>query len=117
MKHFSTQTLVRNILPVLLIVTSIISCDQTAQQTQKAEDQNNKTGIPATVSKEMPIWPKAVPDSELIKGTETYNDGMLSDVSHPTITIFSPKEKNTGAAVIVFPGGGYAKLAIDLEGS
>jgi acetyl esterase/lipase len=35
----------------------------------------------------------------------------------PTLTIFSPKGKNTGAAVVVFPGGGYNILAMDLEGT
>jgi len=33
------------------------------------------------------------------------------------MTVYSPKGKNTGAAVIVFPGGGYQILAIDLEGT
>jgi acetyl esterase/lipase len=41
----------------------------------------------------------------------------LSNVSTPTLTLYSPKEKNTGAAVMVFPGGGYQVLAIDLEGT
>jgi acetyl esterase/lipase len=33
------------------------------------------------------------------------------------MTIYSPNEKNTGAAILVFPGGGYNILAIDLEGT
>jgi len=33
------------------------------------------------------------------------------------MTVYSPKGKNTGAAVVVFPGGGYQILAIDLEGT
>jgi acetyl esterase/lipase len=33
------------------------------------------------------------------------------------MTVYSPKGKNTGAAVVVFPGGGYRILAIDLEGT
>ena len=33
------------------------------------------------------------------------------------MTVYSPKGKNTGAAVVVFPGGGYYVLAIDLEGT
>jgi acetyl esterase/lipase len=33
------------------------------------------------------------------------------------MTVFSPKGRNTGAAVVVFPGGGYKILAIDLEGT
>jgi acetyl esterase/lipase len=41
----------------------------------------------------------------------------LTNVSTPTITLFKPTGKSTGAAVIVFPGGGYRILAIDLEGT
>jgi hypothetical protein len=33
------------------------------------------------------------------------------------MTVYAAKEKNTGAAVVVFPGGGYQILAIDLEGT
>jgi acetyl esterase/lipase len=33
------------------------------------------------------------------------------------MTVYSPKGNNTGAAVVVFPGGGYRILAIDLEGT
>jgi acetyl esterase/lipase len=41
----------------------------------------------------------------------------LANVSKPTITVYSPdKEKNTGAAVLICPGGGYSILAMDLEG-
>jgi acetyl esterase/lipase len=42
---------------------------------------------------------------------------LVSNVSEPTITLYSPKGRNTGAAVLVFPGGGYWVLAIDLEGT
>jgi acetyl esterase/lipase len=38
-------------------------------------------------------------------------------VSVPTMTVYSPQGVNTGAAVVVFPGGGYEILAMDLEGS
>ncbi|HEY2118229.1 MAG TPA: alpha/beta hydrolase [Candidatus Acidoferrum sp.] len=41
----------------------------------------------------------------------------LGNVSFPTITLYSPKGKNTGATIVVFPGGGYRILAIDLEGT
>jgi acetyl esterase/lipase len=39
------------------------------------------------------------------------------NVSRPTMTVYSPSGKNSGAAVVVFPGGGYQGLAIDLEGT
>ena len=77
----------------------------------------------------MPIWPAAVPDQQPVHGPETLTttgqDDLvagkpwlyLSDVTRPTITVYSPTGKNTGAAVVVFPGGGYTILAIDLEGT
>lgn len=42
----------------------------------------------------------------------------LGNVSKPILTVYSPPaEKNTGAAVLVAPGGGYHILAYDLEGT
>jgi acetyl esterase/lipase len=41
----------------------------------------------------------------------------LGNVSSPTLTLYPARDKNTGAAVVVFPGGGYRILAIDLEGT
>lgn len=41
----------------------------------------------------------------------------ITDVSEPTITVYSPSEElATGSAIIVCPGGGYNILAYDLEG-
>jgi len=75
---------------------------------------------------QLPIWPGAVPDAQPVPGPE-YVTNVLSpggapwkaacNVSLPTMTVYSPKGKNTGAAVVVFPGGGYNCLAIDLEGT
>jgi hypothetical protein len=41
----------------------------------------------------------------------------LNNVSQSTMTVYAPKGQNTGVAVVVFPGGGYEILAIDLEGT
>ena len=41
----------------------------------------------------------------------------VDKVSQPTMTVYSPVRNNTSAAVVVFPGGGYNVLAIDLEGT
>jgi len=41
----------------------------------------------------------------------------LGNVSTPTLTLYKPSDRNSGAAVVVFPGGGYQILAIDLEGT
>jgi acetyl esterase/lipase len=41
----------------------------------------------------------------------------ISQVTHPTLSVFRPaKEKDNGAAVVIAPGGGYAQLAWDHEG-
>jgi len=77
---------------------------------------------------QMPIWPGSVPNARPYTGPETLkleNKDLVggkpwvyvNNVSNPTMTVYSPMEKNTGTAVIVFPGGGYQILAIDLEGT
>ncbi|MHB1674431.1 MAG: alpha/beta hydrolase [Acidobacteriaceae bacterium] len=75
------------------------------------------------------LWPNgapgAVPNPTPETNTTTAKDPLiagkpvirLGDVSDPTLTLYTPKGKNTGAAVVVFPGGGYRILAIDLEGT
>jgi acetyl esterase/lipase len=41
----------------------------------------------------------------------------ISNISEPTITVYqAPTEIATGAAVVIFPGGGYRRVAIDHEG-
>lgn len=77
---------------------------------------------------QVPIWPGAVPDSQPVEGPEvatTVTKSLVAgrpwvavgSVSQPTLTVYSPEGHDTGAAVVVFPGGGYQILAIDLEGS
>jgi acetyl esterase/lipase len=79
------------------------------------------------------IWPGTAPDARAVAGPE--ESGTVVDsagnqklvggrpwvyvgkVSRPTMTVYSPERGNTGAAVVVFPGGGYNVLAIDLEGT
>jgi acetyl esterase/lipase len=40
-----------------------------------------------------------------------------SYVTRPTMTIYRPKERNTGATILVVPGGGFHAVATDLEGT
>jgi len=87
------------------------------------------TWQPSPGHTQVPIWPGAVPDQQPVAGPEVAKTtgkeflvaGMpavgVSHVSQPTMTVYSPTGKNTGAAVVVFPGGGYEDLAIDLEGT
>jgi acetyl esterase/lipase len=67
------------------------------------------------------VWPgkapgetKPIPEEkkEASKGVT-----RISNVNKPTLSVFRPaKDKDTGAAVIICPGGGYNILAWDLEG-
>ena len=77
---------------------------------------------------QMPLWPGAIPDAPSNpkpEGSDTVTDSpvagkpwvKVTDVSQPTLTVYPPKGENTGAAVVIFPGGGYQILAIDLEGT
>ncbi len=77
---------------------------------------------------QIPIWLGVIPDAHPVAGPETINTDTkdlvagrpwvyLNNVSRPTMTVYSPQGKNTGIAVVVFPGGGYQILAIDLEGT
>ena len=84
---------------------------------------------PGHTHTQVPIWPGAVPDAQPAAGPEvsttTGKESLVAgrpwvaigNVSRPTMTVYSPTGKNTGAAVVVFPGGGYTILAIDLEGT
>jgi acetyl esterase/lipase len=83
---------------------------------------------PSAGHTQVAIWPGAAPDPQKNVGAETMDNSgtetvagkpyvYLGHVSVPTMTVYKPKGKNTGAAVVVFPGGGFQILAIDLEGT
>jgi acetyl esterase/lipase len=78
----------------------------------------------------LPLWPNGAPEATTITGPE--RDGTkptdeitagkpvlrLTDVSKPILTVYKPDSAaDTGAAVVVFPGGGYRFLAYNLEGT
>src|ERR1044072_3228047 len=75
------------------------------------------------------IWPKGAPGETAVTEEKDTTDAKgkliagrrvarITGVSNPTITVYpAARDKNTGAAVLVFPGGGYNILAYDLEGT
>jgi len=77
----------------------------------------------------LPVWPGAAPGEPANMppeaDTTTPKDHLvagravirLGNVSSPTLTLYKPAGKSTGAAVLVFPGGGYRIDSIDLEGT
>ena len=78
----------------------------------------------------IPLWSGQAPGETASLGEEKDitkpSDGKVADksvirlgnVSTPTFTVYRPPaDKDTGAAVVVFPGGAYFILAMDLEGT
>jgi acetyl esterase/lipase len=82
----------------------------------------------AQAQQTIPIWPNGAPDHQidgppkditlptdrLVKGKPLAH---LTNIGNPTLALYKPAKNNTGAAVVVFPGGGYRILAYDLEGT
>jgi acetyl esterase/lipase len=78
------------------------------------------------------LWPGKAPDETGDIGAEkvvmspkldrkqvevTESTRMITNVTKPTITIYRPaKDKDTGVAVVICPGGGYWNLYWELEG-
>ncbi len=89
---------------------------------------------PASGQTQIPLWPGTPPGSRPGIGAEAVHDAVdagtgvrklvgampysyIENVSLPTITLYSATTGNTGAAVIVYPGGGFNVLAMDVEGT
>jgi acetyl esterase/lipase len=83
-------------------------------------------GMEAEAPFTLPVWPGKVPGDYGTIGAErvrapadapTKDAKWITNVTRPTITVFRPaNEKNSGAAMVICPGGGYWNLAWDLEG-
>jgi len=91
---------------------------------------NAQTSVwqPSPGHTQVEIWPDTPPDIQPVPAAEyveTTKDKLVdgkpyvwvSNITKPTMTVYSPEGKNTGVAVVVFPGGGFEGLAIDLEGT
>jgi acetyl esterase/lipase len=66
----------------------------------------------------VPLWPQGAPGSETRKGEPEKVAGTnVSNIHHPSLIVYLPaREKATGAAVVVAPGGGHQRHAIQHEG-
>jgi acetyl esterase/lipase len=77
----------------------------------------------------LPLWPGGNPEpyiggseTDITKPSDRLVAGKalmhLTNIGKPTLAFYpAPAAKNTGATVVVFPGGGYRILAYDLEGT
>lgn len=136
----------RFILPSLLMICMAESACTRQDQADKsgsAADQVISTPAPVEVPKveragvwqpgpdgtQIPLWPANVPLAKPDTGDHPEATGngsptvggrkwhWASYVTRPTMTIYRPKGRNTGAALLVIPGGGFHAVATDLEGT
>ncbi|MGH9441460.1 MAG: alpha/beta hydrolase [Thermoanaerobaculia bacterium] len=102
----------------------------TTSDQQQADARKVGVWQPPTGLKQIPIWPNGPPDmagvsqpaerAEVTKAPDVVAGRpyiAAYDVTTPTMTVFPPRGKNTGASMVVFPGGGFQLLAMDLEGT
>lgn len=74
------------------------------------------TNVLAQKPIEIPLWPNGAPNSNELKGEEQELErNRISNVTSPTLTVYLPEVSN-GTAIIMCPGGGYIRLAMDHEG-
>lgn len=89
---------------------------------------------PAAGRTQLPLWPADAPDTRPAAGPEAVHYAIdpdtkqkrlvggrpyvyVENVTTPTMTVYRPTARSTGAAVIVYPGGGFNVLAMDIEGT
>lgn len=66
----------------------------------------------------VPLWEKGAPGFENRRNEpELAKDYWIKNIHNPSITVYlPPKEKATGAAIVVAPGGGHRELVFNAEG-
>ena len=96
--------------PILVVFLFVLAC---------AHSQVDAAGWqPSPGHVQVPIWPGAIPDAIPNPKPESVDPGGGAfDVSQPTMTMYAANGHNTGAAIVVFPGGGYQALAMSGEGT
>lgn len=133
-------------IPLLLIAFAVAACDRADRPEVSSAPSPAPSDVPATrveVPKEerdgvwqptggglqTPLWPETValtkPDSG-DRAEATGNGSPMvggrrwhwaSYVTRPTMTLYRPQGRNTGATILVVPGGGFHAVATDLEGT
>src|SRR5262245_63606349 len=72
----------------------------------------------------VPLWEKGAPgfesrkDEKETREVQKSGEYKVTNVHNPTLTVFlPPKDKATGAAVVIAPGGGHRELWVLHEGA
>src|SRR6266496_3731846 len=87
-----------NLFPLLLLSATVLAADE-----------------PSVI----PLWPNGAPGFEDRRNEpEQAKDYWVRNIHNPSVTVFlPPKEKATGAAVVICPGGGFRELVFKSEGA
>jgi acetyl esterase/lipase len=128
--------LVRRLLVTILALSSVsYNAASATPQTNSASSADHlpvaSTGAwrPPSGSNQVPIWPGNAPDGTFRpqppESLQSYDDAgvaggkseVVLNIAVPTMTIMATKARNTGTAVIVFPGGGFQELYMGVEGT
>lgn len=66
----------------------------------------------------VPLWPKGIPDGQPHTRADVVDEtGRISEVHEPTLTVWAADPaKANGTAIVICPGGGYARLSAAREG-
>jgi acetyl esterase/lipase len=134
-RPFRQQPAIMIALTAVLLASCVHATAAAAQArgTTGASDRVEKVSrqmmwTPGPAGKQLPLWPDtiAIQPPEADKPEEVGNGSRLvagrpwtwaTYVSRPTMTIYAPTGRNTRAAIVVLPGGGYQAVAMDLEGT
>jgi acetyl esterase/lipase len=77
------------------------------------------SGLPAHGADQpivLPVWPDGPPDENGLSGPEE-GDRCIVNITEATLTLhLPPKDRATGAAVLICPGGGYSGVCVGHEG-
>lgn len=97
-------------LTALLAIPTMVRAQATTAAAPQSAPQAARTVVP--------LWPKGAPGFEDRKDIpEQAASYWVRNVNNPSLTVFlPPKEKATGAAVILCPGGGFRELGFVPEG-
>ena len=126
----------RFIVPSVLLTLGVAGA--ACEQASKADDSPaqvvpkvEREGVwqPTPGGTQVPLWPANAPLAKPDSGDRPETTGNGSSlvggrkwhwatyVTRPTMTIYRPKGRNTGATMLVLPGGGFYAVAMDLEGT
>lgn len=126
----------RFVMPALLAIgLAGAACGQAGkpepEPAQTPLPKNERAGVwqPPAGGVQIPLWSASTPLAKPDSGDRSEGTGngtglvagrkwhWVSYVTRPTMTVYRPKGRNTGTAMLVLPGGGFHVVATDLEGT